>query len=372
MSRFDLRTKILLAFLMPIFSFGCRSTSTPMSEGLTPLATLTAVPGQSFWVMSFNVENLFDLEDDPGKSDHAFLPLTKKQTATHKEFCVKIPQRKWREECLYQDWNQENLNFKLAQIGRIVKSVDNGKGPDVILLVEIENQRVLDLLRQGPLKDLGYDSAVLIEGKDERGIDTAVLSKFPVVSSRLHSLNLAADKNTSQAAKDTRGLLQVDLRLPDEKILTAIAVHLPSPNHPTSLRRQALSQIRALIDKQPIDRAVIVGGDFNVTANEDAREQIYKDINSHSPVSHLISENPYPGTHYFPPKREWSYLDAILFSRNLTTAKFSWQLEPQTVQTLRVGSFQVDSEGRPVRMVVAKEPRGVSDHLPIIARLKKR
>ncbi len=37
------------------------------------------VHSDSFSVMSFNVENLFDTEDDYKKDDKAFLPLSKKQ-----------------------------------------------------------------------------------------------------------------------------------------------------------------------------------------------------------------------------------------------------------------------------------------------------
>ncbi len=354
----------------------CRSPLAPMSAGLTNLDSLVAAPGQSFWVMSYNVENLFDLEDDVGKDDHAFLPIGKKQSPEHKDFCAKIPQRKWREECLYQDWNQENLNFKLEQIGRVLKAVNGGQGPDVVLLVEIENLKVLELLRKGPLKDLGYQTAVLIEGDDERGIDTALLSKFPVIGSKLHKIPFDVEK-VSKAAADTRGLLQTDLKLPDGSVMTFISVHLPNPAHPAVLRQQALAYLKSVVERLPKDRSTVVGGDFNVSGEEDARDSVYKNLSPDFLVSQLVADTIYPGTNYFPPKREWSYLDALLFTKNLArdadrSIASKWQLEPATIQTLRVGSFQVDSEGRPVRMVVGKDPRGVSDHLPLIARLRKR
>ena len=41
------------------------------------------VQSDSFSVMSFNVENLFDTEDDYKKDDKAFLPLEKKQLNKH-------------------------------------------------------------------------------------------------------------------------------------------------------------------------------------------------------------------------------------------------------------------------------------------------
>ena len=41
-------------------------------------------------VMSYNVENLFDSLDDPGKDDKAYLPYSLKQNKDHIEACNKV------------------------------------------------------------------------------------------------------------------------------------------------------------------------------------------------------------------------------------------------------------------------------------------
>ena len=55
-------------------------------------------------LMTFNVENLFDTEDDPGKDDYTYLPLAQKQTDEHKKKCAGIAVDRWRDQCLNWDW----------------------------------------------------------------------------------------------------------------------------------------------------------------------------------------------------------------------------------------------------------------------------
>ena len=46
-----------------------------------------AVSDTAITVMSYNVENLFDSLDDPGKDDKAYLPYSLKQSEDHIEAC---------------------------------------------------------------------------------------------------------------------------------------------------------------------------------------------------------------------------------------------------------------------------------------------
>ncbi len=351
--------------------------STPSGEGhvLTDLSLLTSKPGQSFWVLSYNVENLFDIEDDPDKDDQAYLPLEKKQTEAHQTLCKKVPQRKWREECLYQDWNQKNLDFKLEQLTKVLKAVNEGNGPEVVLLGEIENKNVLEKWRAGYLSGMEY-SIVHIEGPDRRGIDNAMLTRFPVKHAKLHSIEIPKslrEKSTRGELYPLRGILQVDLSLPTGEDLTVFLVHFPNPQHKKALRLLAIERLNQLIGTLPAERLYIAGGDFNISADEEARVGHYKKLNEKYLVSHLVTKLAYPGTNYYAPKRSWSYLDALVFSKSLSPeSKSRWHVELDTIQTLKVGKFQVDSEGKPSRLVIGPEPFGVSDHLPLIVRLQKK
>jgi hypothetical protein len=61
----------------------------------------------SLTIMTFNVENLFDNVDDPGKEDRTYLALADKQSAEHKAACSEIEVDRWREQCLDWDWSDD-------------------------------------------------------------------------------------------------------------------------------------------------------------------------------------------------------------------------------------------------------------------------
>ena len=92
-------------------------------------------------VMSFNVQNLFDNVDDPDKDDKAYLPLAAKQNDAHIAACNEIEVESWRNECLYLDWNDEALEYKLGVVAESIRQVNDGRGADIVdgflyLLVE--------------------------------------------------------------------------------------------------------------------------------------------------------------------------------------------------------------------------------------------
>ncbi|MEM7451495.1 MAG: hypothetical protein AAF350_08645, partial [Pseudomonadota bacterium] len=111
--------------------------------------------------MTFNVENLFDNTDDPGKDDHAYLPVAMKQTAAHKALCEPIEVPRWRSECLELDWSDEALEFKLEQVAAAILQVNDGRGPDIIALQEVENVNILKRLTRDYLGAAGYRELVL-------------------------------------------------------------------------------------------------------------------------------------------------------------------------------------------------------------------
>ena len=109
---------------------------------------------ESLTVMTLNVDNLFDTFDEQNKDDKAFLPIEKKNSATHAKQCNRIRVIKWRNECLYLDWNQETKNAKLTNLAKNIISYEQF-GADVIALQEIENTYILNELFL-LLKPYGY------------------------------------------------------------------------------------------------------------------------------------------------------------------------------------------------------------------------
>lgn len=318
-------------------------------------------------VMTFNVENLFDNSDDPGKDDKAYLPIEAKQNEAHIDACSTIEVARWREECLMLDWSAAAIEIKLTALADTIRQVNGGVGADIIALQEVENIGILERLRTDYLANLDYEPAILIEGSDLRGIDVAFLSKFPLVQPpTLHPLQL---RNFPDRAKDTRGVLQADFELADGSVLTGFSVHFPAPFHPTEMRAAAYAHLAALLEALPDDRPAFAAGDFNTTSSEDDEHNML-DIHArpHWTLAHDIGCGKCQGSHYYARDDNWSFLDMILLSES-RSKKTTARIRADSVQIANRNPAQVSEHGTPQRFNSARG-KGVSDHWPMIATIE--
>ena len=353
------RVRYVSLFFVSVVLAGCASPEPPSS-----------VDGPSVSIMAFNVENLFDNVDDPGKNDATFLALDDKQTDGHRALCEQIEVRRWRDQCLYWDWSDAMIERKLEAVARTILQIDNGRGADVVALQEIENIGILERLRNEYLADAGYSAAILIEGADLRGIDVAFLTRLPLATEpRLHAIQFgrAGDRRIA----DTRGILQADFVLPDGSTLTGYSVHFPAPFHPTEMRESAYERLNELRMALPADRHVFAAGDFNTTVLED-REQamLERFVRPHWIVAHEVGCAGCRGTSYYRPRDDWSFLDMILWSPPPERGKnATWELRADSVKIANRAPGQVRPDGTPWRFE-APAGAGVSDHWPIVAVLE--
>ena len=341
-------------------------------EGRNPLVlyvdlSMPDVAPVTATIMSLNVQNLFDNVDDPGKDDKAYLPIAAKQNDTHIDACNEIEVESWRNECLYLDWSDEAVDFKLSVIADTIRQVNAGAGADIIAIQEVENVRILEKLRTEHLYDLGYQPAVLVEGADARGIDVAFLSKHPLAGEpMLHPFEVP---DYPERAGDTRGILQADFTLPDGSILTGFSVHFPAPYHPTPMRVAAYEHLNALREALPDDNLAFAAGDFNTTSTEDAREGLLdRYARPGWTVAHDLGCGDCRGTYYYAPDDNWSFLDMILFSA-ARGEKTTSRIRANSVMIANAVDDQVTPQGTPRRHDSASRS-GVSDHWPIIATIE--
>ena len=118
----------------------------------------------SFTVMFYNVENLFDTIDAPGKNDEEFTPGSKKE------------------------WVYARYEKKLEDIARVILSLPGKELPAVIGFAEVENEKVLtDLTYARGLVRKKY-KALLIEGVDPRGIDCGLIYREDLFKYKSHEL----------------------------------------------------------------------------------------------------------------------------------------------------------------------------------------
>lgn len=319
--------------------------------------------------MSYNVENLFDTEDDPSKADEDFLP-----------------------EGSYH-WTKTRYYTKLMQVATVISSAREGLySPDLIGLVEVESARCLeDLLRLQTRLSEEY-SYLITEGADRRGIDVALLYRRSVF--QLLGWEQIDLQPPSAEPLATRPLLHALGRLPSGDSLHIFVCHFPSrrggARHSQPYRDHAASILAARCQpllQQAAEGArchILILGDFNGSPDE-------------TPTRRILGAQPYPSDaaiqaspdklYYLQPRQGegeppgsycyqgiWSYLDQILASTSLL------EQEPKGLRYLphssRVVFFPWLGEQAKERSDFPRPRRsylgtyyhgGYSDHYPVLA-----
>lgn len=275
-------------------------------------------------VMSYNVENLFDDVKDTA-------PENTKETVIESAVLTK----------------------KLQQIAKGILQVNEGRGPDVLMVQEVENLNVLLMLNEH-LEAAGYQTVELIDSNDERGIDVGIFSRFAKAGeTKLHKMPFSD-------ANPTRGILEVALTLPNGRKLHAFSFHFPSQANPTEQRGEAAALLRDLMLRAPASDVVVAAGDSNITTDEEAQNKYFHDTLKDLQVSHLLGLqgcDSCEGTYNY--KGRWDFLDAVIVRAGAT-------LKADSVRLPRAVPTQLRDDGTPRRFDKVKN-EGISDHFPIYA-----
>ena len=352
----------LLIGLLSLALTACSPKAVPEKE-----AVARDTEGLSVTIMTFNVENLFDTTDDAGKDDHTYLPLSAKDDPSHVARCETIEVERWRRDCLELDWSEDAVAFKLSQLAQAILQVNGGSGPDIIAFQEVENAGILNRLSREYLQAAGYGDAILIEGRDLRGIDVAFLSRLPLAADPvLHPFDASTFPDRED---DTRGVLEATFELPDGSRLTGFSVHFPAPFHPIEMREIAYDHLNALRARVPPGHFVFAAGDFNTPAREMTDTSIMDDrVRPFWIVAHEVDCEGCKGTNYWARGDSWSFLDMILFSP-AEAADSEWRIEPGGVYVADAYGDQLNEDGT-VKRFNLEALEGVSDHLPLIMTLE--
>ena len=189
-------------------------TKTKISLLIVLILTITTVFSQEKkaykvnTVAFYNLENLFDTENDPLTYDDDRTPDGKDH---------------WTEE-IYQD-KLKNMAKVMAEIGAEV----SGNTPAIIGVCETENRKVLeDLVNQETLVEQDY-GIIQFDSPDRRGIDVALLYKKKLFTPTQYKAKelLIYDDNDKSKRVFTRDQLVVSGMLDGEKI-HLIVNHWPS------------------------------------------------------------------------------------------------------------------------------------------------
>jgi len=309
-------------------------------------------------IMFYNVENLFDTIDSDLDDD---------------EFLPKSP-RRWNSYKYYRKLN--NIFKVIALSGRDMSS------PDAIGLCEIENYRVLkDLCEKTYLSRDNY-SYVISEGKDDRGINTALIFKEDVLS--LISCTSWCPVYEDGTYMETRAILYSSFTYgPDT--LDIIVCHWPSRRggaiESANRRKRVAYFLKRKIDSLGRDRKIIIMGDLNDEPDSDSVHEALQAkeagkersnnilVNTASGYVDAMGSYKYQGT--------WYMFDQVILSTSLYHSERGLYYEKQSFRIVNKDALLTEDNSykgfRPYSTWWGYEyTGGFSDHLPVTVSLGSR
>ena len=255
---------------------------------------LSLVLSSFLTLVELNCENLFDCKHDSLKQDSEWTPASVRHWT---------PDRYWR---------------KVNHIGQTILSCQEESVPDLVVLVEVENDSVLfDLTRRSLLRHAGYQY-LMTESPDERGIDVALLyqpmSFRPLCYETFRIMPL-------EGMRPTRDILHVKGEILHGDTLHVFVVHAPSRfsgERQTRPYRQLVADrlvqaIDSIRHDTPQAKMVIVG-DFNDEAISPAL-LFLADHDLHNVTADAKGTHGAEATYYY--QGEWGSIDHVLVSRPL-------------------------------------------------------
>ncbi len=303
--------------------------------------------------MFYNVENLFDIKDDPFTADEEFTPEGDKR------------------------WTRDRYYGKIDRIGRVITAVGGWSMPAIVGLCEIENASVLyDLAGHRLLKKYDYH-VIHKESPDQRGIDVALMYR-PDVFSPIASSWVRIDFEMDSSMR-TRDILYSKGSVFGKDTLHVLINHWPSrwggvqASQPK--RIEVARHLKTLTDSLLLaDPAVniIIAGDFNDTPADSSISVILgavppEEDNASALIN--LSVN-FSGTLKY--RSDWEVYDQIIVSASALELEHSG-LVIRDADVFSEGFLLDDDEkylGRkPFRTYSGPQYLGgFSDHLPVFLR----
>ncbi|AFG36564.1 endonuclease/exonuclease/phosphatase family protein [Spirochaeta africana] len=332
-------------------------------------------------IMTYNLHNLFDDVVDGSE---------------YSEFC---PER--------GGWDTASYHRRLEDFGRVIRGVRGtyGHGPDIVVLTEVENQRVVEDLRSRVLGERRYPAA-LATAVPGNAIQIGLLSRFPVLDVRLHAVYPTDGRRI-------RPILEAVLQLPD----TGDELHLFACHWPSKIGGEAETEAYRLYSAGIIanrtaelavtnpNALVMVVGDLNQTLPPDmdrcpplqrmrddgetvpARSMIaacfkHSGLVDYTPERRplyvtgnprLAATNPlvfftpwqmtdFPGSFVF--RDEWERIDHFLLGNGLAGERYQ-----PVAFWVESRDWMLTPSGYP-RGYRPSQRTGLSDHLPIVLELR--
>lgn len=315
-----------------------------------------SIPKDSVSTVAFyNLDNLFDIYDDPDTLDDDFTPTGEKK------------------------WTYKRYKNKLHKLSEVIVKigVEHSTAPPILVgLAELENESVVsDLVKSKNLRDFNYDY-VHYDSPDERGIDVALIFQkehFELLDSKGYPLMLFEEDGERDF---TRDILLVKGNLKGE-LVYVIVNHWPSRREgkeQSEFKRIAAAnrvhEIVADVKVETDNPKIIIMGDFNDGYNSPSIRKHLVTDEFYNPMERLKTKG--NGSSVY--NDEWYLFDQIIVSKNFlveqsNTHKFKYAsvYDPKFIRTWRGRR-----KNNPHRTFIGKwHQGGYSDHFPVYVYFEK-
>ncbi len=181
-------------------------------------------------LMSYNVENLFDMKDD-GDEYPEFKPNA-------------------------NNWTQNTFRIKVDNIASVIAAAN----PDVVDLVEVENENALNELRKRcAIKNCDFPYYAMGDRQSGSNTRPMILSKMPILWEK--SFGLFSNEYHERPILEAAIYLGADT-------LFVFACHWPSKKNTESKRVARAELLKRKLEEVPADQDYVVAGDFNENFDE--------------------------------------------------------------------------------------------------------
>lgn len=322
----------------------------------------TAQSYQAHSIAFYNLENLFDAEDDPNTFDDDYTP----EGRNH--------------------WTDTLVQQKIDQLAKVIVQIgkkETQQPPLLLGVSEVENRVLLERLVAHPLLNAFHYGIAHFDSPDTRGIDVGLLyrkSIFSVMETKKYKLHLIHPK--TQSKSHTRDQLVVSGYWNEQKIAVLVN-HWPS-RRGGQKRSEAARMAAARLQQKVVDsiqaddpKSLIISmGDFNDNPNNKSLQILTRKSNYYPlyiPLFNPMKKKFKHGIGSLAFRDRWHLFDQILISKNV--------FHPNTPHLVKAAVFNPpflkNKEGKfigyPFRnKIVGNQLYGYSDHFPVYLILAKK
>ena len=313
---------------------------------------------QTVRLMSYNVENLFDIYNDTIKDDDDFLPGG------------------------LMRWNFTRYNKKINSLYKTIVAAGEWNPPAVVAFCEVENRKVLEDLVYGTwLSKYGY-RIIHEESPDLRGIDVCLIYRKDCAD--IIDYRYWVPSEIKRDDFTTRSVLYAKLVISKDTV-HLIVNHWPSRRGGVlageDLRMKIAAMVRdkadSIMERDSGGARIIIMGDFNCAPDDHVIKTLIISSDSCNSLVNLSERLAGDGLGTYRYKGTWEMIDQVIVSDRLLNCNKGLYTDVKMLSIFKPDFLLRRDPGYPGFIPLStyrgyRYQGGFSDHLPVILDLKVR